>query len=217
MSISSSINDFVAQISKDGIASPNRYWVEFSFPQLSRSFLRDDLTSPSIFENVPANMDTGQIMTQFNGSGQLSIMCTIAQMPGRTINTNEHKHENYPIKIPFSQSYDEVTLGFTLSENLKERRFFELWQDVVLNVPTGTLNFYNEYTAPLRIYALDKTNRIKYGVELRECYPTNLSAVDYTYASTNDILSMSVSLSYKYWVNIDYDEDFFYRTEANEF
>lgn len=175
----SSVDNFVQQIAKDGIASPNRYWVEFAFPRAG-------------------------VINSFNNSGQLSMMCTTAQMPGRQINTNEHKHENYPIRIPYSQGFDEITLGFTMSENLKERRFFELWQNEVVNVVDGTMNFYNDYTAPLRIYQLNKFGEITYGVHLIEAFPTALAAVDYTYAANNETLNSSVTISYRNWLNIDH-------------
>jgi len=136
------------------------------------------------------------------------MMCTTALMPGRQLQLSEHKHTNYPIKIPTSQQYAPVAFGFTLSENLKERRFFELWQDVVVNVRDGTMNFYNEYVSTVQIYQLNKQNRETYAIELREAYPTALSDISYTYAANNELLNMSVTLSYKYWVNLDTDKFF---------
>lgn len=196
----SSIDAFVNRIlADDQIANPNRYWVEFSFPSMGGA--GNHLNLPLALQgSSPITVDN-----RFNNLGQLAMMCTTAVMPGRQLNTVQHKHEQYPITIPVSQSYAPVTFGFTLSGNLKERRFFELWQDVVVNNENGTMNYYNEYTAPIKMFQLDKNNKATYGVELHECYPTSISDVSYTYAANNEILNMSVSLSYKYWSSIDPD------------
>lgn len=201
MAYTSSVDDFVQRIlADDRIANPNRYWVEFSFPPMGNAF------SNSINQNVGMALRgrrSQDINNLFNNSGQLAMMCTTAMMPGRQINSNEHKHENYPIRIPYSVGYTPVTFGFTLSENLKERRFFELWQDVIVNVMDGTMNFYNEYVAPIKIYQLDKQNNVTYGVELRECYPSSISDISYTYAANNELLNMSVTMNYKFWKYIE--------------
>lgn len=195
----SKIDDFVTRIlADDHIANPNRYWVEFTFPRMSRDFLRNDNTSQALFDAGP-----GGVNSRFNNSGQLAMMCTTATMPGRQLNLSEHKHENYAIRIPTSQAYDPVSFGFTLSQNLKERRFFELWQDVVVNNEDGTMNFYDEYTSSIRIFQLDAQNQPTYAIEMRECYPTTLSDVGYTYAANNETLNMSVTFAYKFWRNVD--------------
>lgn len=197
----SKIDDFVTRIlAKDQIANPNRYWVEFTFPNMG------SLNNSNIRNNAPfalAFSNPGDVNNSFNSSGEMAMMCTTAVMPGRQLNVSEHKHENYAIGIPVSQNYTPVSFGFTLSQNLKERRFFELWQDVVVNISDGTMNFYSEYVADVKMYQLDKNNEITYGVRLVECYPTALSDVSYTYAANNETLNMSVTLSYKYWENID--------------
>lgn len=196
------INDFVAKISKHKIASPNRYYVEFSFPRGINVEGAGANADRLQFINQNVRVGAAQsIETTLNSGGDLSVMCTASQMPSRALMTNEHKHTNYPIKIPYAQGYDTVTFGFTLSENLKERRFFELWQETVVNVRDGSMNFYDEYVSDIFVHQLDKESNIKYTVRLIEAYPISISNVDHSYASQNDILSMSVTFAYKYWQN----------------
>lgn len=192
--ITSSVDKFVANL-KDGLASPNRYWVEFSFP----NFESDNFNLPlGIFDENPAG-----IMSEYNSQGQLSMMMTTIQLPSRAINTHEHKHQNYPISIPYSQSYSPVTFGYTLSSDLRERRFFELWQNVIVNVSNGTMNFYNEYVSDIKIHTLDKQNNSSYTIILKECFPTSLSDIQLSYAANNETMNGSVTISYKYWINAD--------------
>jgi len=212
MAYNSGVENFVNQVIKsNSIANPNRYWVEFTFPFMGDDFQVSDNTSETLL-----NVDNAaQVDNSFNRNGELSMMCSSVTMPGRRLNTSEHKHENYPITIPNSQAYDPVSLTFTLSANLKERKYFEYWQEVIVNTIDGTMNFYNEYVSTIRIYQLDKSNKVTYGVELREAYPIALSDINYSYASSNEILSCTVNMSYKYWNNIDYKSDYFFRKVSN--
>lgn len=198
------INEYVAGINKNGIAAPNRYWVEFHMPQgvqdLTFVLTGDaaELSNPNILQNDIASVDNG-----LNERGSISVMCTASQMPGRSLASNQHKHQNYPINIPYSVNYESVTFGFILSENLRERRYFELWQETVVNVNDGSMNFYNEYTSNIYVHHLDKWNNIMYSVELIEAWPSALSNIDHSYATENDLLNMSVTFNYKYWRNLD--------------
>ena len=198
------IDKYVANINKHGIASPNRYWVEFHMPQGVQELKHtigpdaEELSNPNVLLGSISSIDN-----ELNEEGSISIMCTSSQMPARTLATNQHKHQNYPINLPYAVNYDQITFGFILSEDFKERRYFELWQEAVVNVKDGSMNFYSEYTTNLYIHQLDKNSNITYSVELIEAYPVTISNVDHSYATQNDLLNMSVTFSYKYWRNLD--------------
>ena len=193
-----SITDYIQEISKQGIASPNRYWVTLTLPR------GIDL---SIWGNESINQDSaqgniGKINTQLNGNTQLSVKCIQVQFPGRTLMTTENRHWGTPYKLPYSALYDEVSFTFVAADNLRERYFFEVWQEAVINVNLNSLNFYDEYISQVQLYQLDKQNNFTYGIELDQAYPINIGAIDYSYATQNEFVSVTVSLTYRRWRNI---------------
>lgn len=187
-----SIDDFLAQLNDVGIASPSRYWVDFLLPRgVSKSGgeVRRESTA-----SVIRSVETAAVQ-----NGGLSMMCTSAQLPGRDLLTVEHRHYQTPIKIPYSTQYNDVSFSFLLSHDLRERIFFEVWQQAIVNVKTGTMNFYDEYISDIKIHQLDKEGQITYSVLLKEAYPISIGQVDYSASSQNDIVTCPVSFSYKYW------------------
>ena len=165
-----SISDFVSYVSENKLASPNRYWVEF----------------------------TGVGNGVF---GDMAMYCKTATMPGRSFQTVEQRQFGIPYKIPYTASYEDVSFTFTLSEDLKERLYFEKWQEKMFNASNATMNYYNTYTGTCVIKQLNKQNDVTYSVLLYDAFPVAISSVDYAFDNTNSLQSMSVTIAYRYWVN----------------
>lgn len=192
------INEFIQQMGGQGVAKPNRYWVTFSLPagisdgQFTNASVRQDSTQGNI---SAAN-------TQMNSGSSLSMKCVQMQMPSRTLNTIENRHWGTPYKLPYSAQYDEANFTFVASADLRERNFFEIWQEAVINVSLNSLNFYDEYIAQVKMIQLNHNNEFTYGVELDQCYPINIGAVDYSYSQNNDTVAVTISLAYRRWRNL---------------
>lgn len=124
-------------------------------------------------------------------------------MPQRNLMTYEHKQMNAPYKVPYSQSYDPVPFVFYGDSNLDARRYFEIWQNAVVNIQSNTMNFYSEYVSDVTIEQLDKSGNVTYGIKLYEAYPMSISTLDYSYSNRDSIQNISVVLSYKYWQNLN--------------
>ena len=143
---------------------------------------------------VRAESTSGQIKaveTTAVQNGRLGIMCNTAQMPGRSFMTVEHRHYQSPIKIPYAAQYDDVTFTFTSSTDLRERAFFEVWQEAIVNIKTGTMNFYDEYVSDIKIHQLDLEGNITYSVLIKDAYPIAISSVEYSASTQNDFQNIS--------------------------
>ena len=56
----------------------------------------------------------------------LSLRCESAEMPGRTFATTEKKMGSAPVeKFPYHTTYNETTLTFIVSDDMKEKIFFD--------------------------------------------------------------------------------------------
>ena len=195
-----SIADYIQEMSQKGIAKPNRYWVQFTLPKG---------IDASIWGNRSINQEAtiGAIQaadTRLNSGYQLSIKCVQAQFPGRNLFTYQNRHWGAPYKLPYSADYTDATFVFVGSRDLRERLFFELWQETVVNVNLNSINFYEEYVSQITMYQLDNQNRMTYGVILDEAYPVAVAPLDHSYAQNNETVPISVSLSYRRWRNTSF-------------
>ena len=201
MSFHKSIPDFISQLSGlGGIAHANRYWIEFNLPL--------GVGTNGGEYQINAKSQKGNISTEniiYNSQGQIGIMCQSAQFPGRSYMTTESRHYPNMFKIPYTAQYDDISFTFTLTKNLNERKFFEIWQESVVNITTGTLNFYNEYVSNIKMHQLDSCGNPSYSIELVNAYPIALGGLDYSFADTDGVLTSSVTFTYEYWRNLDFN------------
>lgn len=197
------IDQFLSMF-KDGIANPSRYRVRFNLPQGIPNI------EGSAWESTTGNIQRWH--SYLNGNEKVNLLCHTCTMPQRSLLTYEHKQLNAPYKVPYSQSYDPVSFVFYGDGNLDTRKYFEIWQNAVVNIQSNTMNFYSEYVSDVTIEQLNVEGKPTYGVQLIEAYPMSVTAIDYSYSNSSAIQNVSVVMSYKYWKNL-YD----YRTVASTF
>lgn len=187
------INKFLSHF-KSGIASPARYRVRFNLPKGIPNI------SGSAWESTEGNIRRWQ--AELNGTEKINVFCHTCTMPQRSLMTYEHKQLNAPYKVPYSQSYDPVSFVFYGDGDLSARRYFEIWQNAVVNIQSNTMNFYSEYVSDVIIEQLDTEGNPTYGVQLIEAYPMSVTAMDYSYSNQNTIQNIAIVLTYKYWKNL---------------
>lgn len=196
-----SVNDFISTLSSTGgLAHGNRYWVEFHLPQ--------GINADTGSYQVNKNSVNGSIQAQdnaYNANGEIGVMCQSMQFPGRSLMTIESRHYPTLFKLPYSSQYDDITLNFTTTHNLNERKYFEIWQETVINITTGTLNFYDEYVTNIKMHQLDTKGCPLYSIELVNAYPIAINGLDYSYAEQDSLLQTTVILTYEYWRNLEFD------------
>lgn len=187
------IDKFLSHLKKGSVAKPSKYWVELIPPD---GVVDGDSVNP--------NSKKGTIGGLFTGDGQknLSLRCITAQMPGKSIQTVEYRQRNIPYKLPYTATYDDVTVTFIASENLEERKLLEAWMGAVINVTDGTLNFYNEFRGDIKIHQLDYDGNQVYSIMLVDAFPVAVAPIDYSYGTQNELVNVSATFTYKYWKNI---------------
>ena len=79
------------------------------------------------------------------------------------------------------------------------------------NNQTNEAKYYDDYTGKMHIYQLGSLDGEgdrdvpTYGVECIEVFPQTLSAVEYNYGSSNQIVKINVGFAYKQWYNLTTD------------
>jgi len=209
----STIGRFQAKMAEgEGFARPSRFMVDFILPKGIDEGVDDDGNNFTFQEEI-ARTTQGELKSELELQRGLRAFCFGAELPGRNIDTAPLKIYGPKREIVYGHSYSqEITLSFYADKFLRQRSFFEQWQNTAMDLGTNNVHFYDEYTGAIRIYALGAfsgdafRDRIAYGVHLYECYPKTITAVPLNYGTQNEIMQISISFYYRNWSNLSIDE-----------
>ena len=146
---------------------------------------------------------------QFTGNGpslaggfddSIAMMCESIEFPGQNFMSSPDALRYGPPREPVTNvSYAPITATFLCSNNMQEKRWFEVWQSNMMNMNSWEPNYYKDYIGDLRIYQLDKATRAKYVVDLFEVYPKTITAQSLGNALGDTYHTISVELMYHHW------------------
>ena len=203
------IGRFQAYVNEaEGFQRKARFYVEFNLPKGS---LNQTVTQN--MEDEQNGFSTPELIQTMNTDPtkrRVQAFCSAITMPSREAVQKEIRHNGPTRKFVYNYTTPEVTATFYTDKFMRERTFFEIWQKAAFSNLTHNINYYNDYVAPLDIFALgqfasrDERDDITYGVRLFECYPKTISEVSFSHAA-NDVQTFTVTFSYRYWVNFFLD------------
>lgn len=199
------IDKFLSQVSNHGLARNNRWEVRVYPPsalnsaanQLTLDVGGAEINLPGLdlsniplleingagqFPNVNASFDlpTLGFTTINNGSliERINLYCAQAQLPEREITNFEWREYGESRQLGVVQSHGKgVSLTYYCSENMKERFFFEQWQDLIFNSRNKRKSYYSEYISRIEIIKYDASWKKQEAIyRLNEAYPTNIAA-----------------------------------------
>ena len=219
------IGRFRAAMAKaEGYARPARFAIKLFLPSNLEKLanLKDhsnmvDTDSRGQFSNMqPSAMNPDHATMQDLASQmgtQINIHCDSVSMPGKDLVTQKKQFGNEPeIDMVVGHAYSgTINASFYADKYLRERQFIELWMKMTHNNQTNEARYYDDYTGKMHIYQLGSFDGEgdrdvpTYGIEAIEVFPQTLSAVDYNYGSSNQIVKVSVGFAYKQWYNLTTD------------
>lgn len=175
---STKIDDFYATISKYGQAKPNRFECEVYLPDLVRRASNTQLPR------------------------DLNLRIVGASFPGKNIRTTTDENIYGPsYEVAQGLTYgEEITLEFLLKQNHEERLVFNAWQDFIVSPTTYNVSYYNDYVSNIRVYQLDEQGHRTAGIEIRNCFPKTVNAIEYNMDTTSQLIKSTVGMSFKEWV-----------------
>ena len=138
-----------------------------------------------------------------------SMRCESVSMPGRTLATSEDTNIYGPVReIVDGVVYaGDVEMLFQASSDLKERIFFEKWQQRAFDQKTWSVRYHDEYISEVQIYLLDKQDQRRYGIRLHEAYPKTIGPVALNQAPSSEIIKIPVSFSFRWWETLRVDQE----------
>ena len=211
-----------AMNSAEGFARPSRFAVRI-FPPSSLNQMIKSQNAVTNREGVTYDneMYGGEGQVKFNASGrhlnqltqtigrQVNIMCDTVTMPGVDLQTQQVQYGSEPERNQVTSHgfAGNITATFYADKYLRERQFFELWQKHAVNTISHKANYYDNYIGKMHIYQLGADSEKDrdmptYAIEAVDVYPEKIAAVDYSYASTNQVQKITIEFSYKQWFNM---------------
>ena len=171
------VENFTAKISTMGLASPNKFEVDISYPSL---------------------VGIGEI---------LNLMCETATIAGRTVQSMLDIQYGIRREIAYgAPQYTPLSLTFLCSEEMEEKKILDKWNNVIVDATrtTGAFNvaYYDDYKGTIKVKKLDRTGEEVLQVEYLDAWPKTVSQVDLSHATTNATLRVTCEFSYSYWRTI---------------
>tara|TARA_Y100000817_G_C16805532_1_gene521704 strand:+ start:49 stop:795 length:747 start_codon:yes stop_codon:yes gene_type:complete len=172
--------------SDDGFARPSRYEIVLEPPSLKND---TNFWQRIMGDNIKEGI-----------SRKTALRCQSIEFPGRDLETSPDTNIYGPTReVVQGFSFGQITGTFICGSEMREKLFFENWQRLAYNPETWTMEYYNDYVGNIKIFQLDEQDRRRYGVNLVECFPKTIASQPIAYGSVNQVQTVQVSFSYRYW------------------
>ena len=160
-----------------------------------KSKLRGGGARPNLFKatiNFPAYAGGDVELTSF--------LCEAAQLPGSTLGTIIVPFRGRQLKMAGDRTFDVWTPTIINDTDFNVRNAMERWMNGMNqhNENTGLTNV-TDYEADLIVEQIDKDGTTLKTYNFRGCFPTSVSPIDLSYATTDDIERFTVEFQVQYW------------------
>ena len=138
----------------------------------------------------------------------LQFLCESVSLPTKSLASNAHDIYGPPIEIPYRETFTEAALSFILDDKFTVKRFFDDWQEKIIDPISGNVSYWNNFVATINITRLsnDATTFTdaadKYKIQLREAYPSAVGEIALGHTQGGEILRLSVTFKYRKWMTL---------------
>ena len=175
------VTEFSSHIAKVGLASPNKFKVEF--------------------KNLPSN-----VKGQFNEK-DLSLTCESVSIAGRQVQSMLDRQYGVNREVAYNgPQYTPITIAFLCSGDFREKKIFDAWNNKIVDISRGyDVAYYHDYAkCQMTVTALDLTgDNGKYSITYNECFPKTVQAMELNHSTQNTTLRMTVEMAYAFWETDD--------------
>jgi hypothetical protein len=200
--MSFSPNLFLAHMrSKDGPAKPSRFEVVIPLPPYIAKFVSNTALEGlfnlpnaifgTITDTIGSAIGQSPIGANSTLSRYLALQCEAAELPGRTLMTQEAKVYGPTYKVPYQSQYGDgtITLTFICTNEFWERKLFDRWLESINPSDTNNVRFPKDettrYMTPIKVIQYDDFIKQIYAVELIDAFPIGVSAQSLSWSDDN--------------------------------
>ena len=160
---------------------------------------RANLFEINIAFPVLTSVDASLTSTKFTDNAK--ILCKAAAVPGFTVGTIEVPFRaGRRIKIPGDRTFADWTVTIINDENQTLRRAFNAWVNLISkgNYESQTKSTISEYYQDITCSHLKADNTVSRQYQLNDAFPTDVSAIDLSFDSTDTLSEFTVNFQYHY-------------------
>jgi hypothetical protein len=168
------VGNFSSRIAKTGLASPNKFEVNF--------------------KNIPGS-DAGDLT-------QLNLMCDQVSLAGRDVQAVLDLQYGIRRQVVYNApAYTPLSLSFICTDQMLEKTILDKWNNLIVPVQRGFhVAYYDDYRGELDVYVLDRSGKTRtYHMHYHEVYPKTVTAVELNHGTTNATLRVTAEIQYAYW------------------
>ena len=194
----------------DGPAKPSRFEVILPIPNYINTFVGNSILEQLI--NLPNNIvssvtdifsapqDPATRTTNASLSRYLALQCETAELPGRTLLTQDVKIYGPTFKVPYQSQYNDINLGFICTNDFYERKLFDRWIEAIHPSDTNNLRFPKgngtRYMCNITIIQYDDFIKKIYSIQLIDAFPIGVAAQPLSWSEDN-FHRLSVQFAYQ--------------------
>jgi hypothetical protein len=196
--------------SHDGPAKPSRFEVIIPIPPYINQFVGNSILEQlvnfpntivsSVTDIFQGPQDEQSSTTNASLSRYLALQCETAELPGRTILTQDAKVYGPGFKVPYQTQYTDTTLGFICTNDFYERKLFDRWLEAIHPSDTNNLRFpkgnTTRYLTNIKIIQYDDFIKQIYAVQLIDAFPIGIAAQPLNWSEDN-FHRLSVQFAYQ--------------------
>lgn len=194
-------NEFISNInSKEGLARPARFEVVLPIPGYIAQFVQNSLIerilnlpnsimsdiTDAINSAIGADSDRGMKSANPAMSRYLALQCETAEIPGKTLQTDDVKIYGPTFKVPYQTQYGDTSFTFICTNDFYERKLFERWLEAIMPTDTNNLRYpmgqNSQYMTEITIKQYNDDVKQIYGVKLIEAFPIGVAAQPLSWA-----------------------------------
>ena len=198
----------------EGYARPARFAIRVYLPTNLEKLVNENIVDQEQGFGMNPNRDAVTLQQLSSEMGQqVNVHCESISMPAHDLQSETIDHYGPPRQMVTGHGFTG-TIGATFygDKYLRERHFFEMWQKMAVGMVNHKAGYYDDYVGKIQIFQLGSLDGEgdrdvpTYGIEAIECYPETVSAIEYNYGSTNQIVRVTVGFQYKQWHNLATDK-----------
>lgn len=194
-------NEFLSNINaKEGLARPARFEVVLPIPGYIAEFVQNSLIerilnlpnsimsdiTDAINSAIGADSDKGMKSANPAMSRYLALQCETAEIPGKTLQTDDVKIYGPTFKVPYQTQYGDTSFTFICTNDFYERKLFERWLEAIMPTDTNNLRYpmgqNSQYMTEITIKQYNDDVKQIYGVKLIEAFPIGVAAQPLSWA-----------------------------------
>lgn len=198
------INKFLSHIqSKQGFAKSSRFDVNIPIPIYVSKYVSTSLLDSLLNLGGTVQDIAGDAINNALGRGNdsvpggnatfsryLSLQCEAAELPGRSLVTQDIKIYGPTYKVPYQTQYQEISLTFLCTNDFYERKFFDRWLECIHPSDTNNLRYPkglnggvgDGYMTDITISQYDESTTQIYRLKLNDAFPTTIASQQLTWS-----------------------------------